>query len=82
MKYHIEYQKFAKEITDKFILILSAEPQRKYSLDIMDDDGIEPSKEEIEIFYKKNNEFALKWLNENMVFYDEWFKLANLRDKQ
>lgn len=31
-----------------------------------------PTEEDQSVYFKSNNEFALKWLNENMVTYDEW----------
>ena len=38
--------------------MLATKPPRKYNLDIMDDNGIAPTEEEIEKFHKENNEIG------------------------
>ena len=74
MKYEKEYQEFVKQITDKFISFVTGEcPSKTWSGHSSCDDMYrEATEEEIDKFYKENNKWALKWLNENMVTYDEW----------
>jgi len=74
MKYEKEYQEFVKQITDKFISFVTGEyPPKTWSGHAFCDDMYrEATEEERDKFYKENNKYALKWLNENMVTYDEW----------
>ena len=83
MKYEKEYQDFIKDITDKFISFLIGEcpPQTWSGQSLCDDMYREPTEEERNIFYRENNKYALKWLNENMVTYDEWITKYKLNVK-
>ena len=74
MKYEKEYQEFVKQITDKFIQMVSGEcPPKTWSgHGFCDDMYSEATEKEKELYYKENNELALNWLNENMVNYDMW----------
>lgn len=74
MKYEKEYQEFVKQITDKFISFVTGEcPPKTWSgQGFCDDMYREATEEERDKFYKENNKWVLKWLNENMVTYDEW----------
>lgn len=76
MKYEKEYQEFVKKITDKFITFVTGEcpPQTWSGHSFCDDMYREPTDEEKDKFYKENNKFALQWLKENMVCYDEWIE--------
>jgi hypothetical protein len=73
MKYEREYQIFAKEITDKFISMVTGElPIQYFCGEMSDGEGRIPTDEEQQDFFKENNKRALDWLNKNMVTYDEW----------
>jgi|LakMenEpi03Aug12_release.lakeMendotaPanAssembly.Ray.scaffolds.fasta_scaffold549286_2 hypothetical protein len=73
MKYEREYQIFAKEITDKFISMVTGElPTQCFCGEMSDGPSRIPTEEEQREFFKENNKYALEWLNKNMVTYDEW----------
>ena len=73
IKYEKEYQEFAKEITDKFISMVTGElPIQYFCGEMSDGPGKIPTDEEQQEYYKENNKYALKWLNKNMVTYAEW----------
>ena len=73
MKYEKEYQMFVKEITDKFISMVTGELPIQYFCGEMRDGSAKiPTEEEQQEFFKENNRYALEWLNNNMVFYNEW----------
>ena len=73
MKYEKEYQVFAKEITDKFISMVTGELPIQYFCGEMSDRSARiPTEEEQQEFFKENNKRALDWLNKNMVTYGEW----------
>jgi hypothetical protein len=74
MKYEKEYQEFAKEITDRFISMVTGElPTQYFCGEMSDGTGRELTDDEQKEYFNRNNKFALEWLNENMVTYDEWF---------
>jgi len=80
MKYEKEYQIFAKEITDKFILLVNCElPIQYFCGEMSDGEGRIPTDEEQQEFFKENNKRALNWLNKNMVTYDKWIANHNLK---
>lgn len=74
MKYEKEYQDFVKQITEKFISFVTGDcPPKTWSGDSFCNDMYrDATEEEKSEFYKKNNESALNWLNENMITYNEW----------
>lgn len=73
MKYEKEYQEFAKGITDKFISMVTGElPIQYFCGEMSDGPGREPTEEEQNEFFRKNNKYALEWLNKNMVTYVDW----------
>lgn len=73
MKYEKEYQIFVKEITDKFILMVTGElPIQYFCGQMSDGPGRVPTEKEQQEFFRENNKYALKWLKENMITYDEW----------
>ena len=79
-KYRKDYQKFAKQITDEFISKVSGDclPKTWSGHSFCDDMYKEATNEEEDNFYRENNKWALKWLNENMITYDEWQKNENI----
>lgn len=63
MKYEKEYQIFVKEITDKFISMVTGElPIQYFCGEMSDGPGREPTDVEQQEYFKQNNKYALEWL--------------------
>ena len=68
-----EYLKFAKTITDRFILMVTGElPISYFHGEMSDGPPIIPTENEQREYFTENNKFALAWLKDNMLSYDEW----------
>lgn len=75
MKYQEQYQKFAREITSKFMSMMMTDLPIQHSYaesadgPVMIQDDVLTTKSFI-----KHNEICVEWLSKNMLKYDDWVK--------